>query len=158
MDEFINEETFLSVRKELDKFRQTLSEDIIKKTYFSSENDCYLVEEKWYKELLESFKEYDNGKSANKFNENFNYIKLLPEYDSEYINDFSVILEYLKKNVKLKLVSRKFLELIYDEESLENDKYMKYYSGNNKLIIEYKENISNKALLIIDPLNFLKDS
>ena len=56
----------------------------------------------------------------------------------------------------MKLLNRTFFESIYEEEDLKYFKKIKYYSGNNKLIIEYKGNNENKALLLINPLKEIK--
>ena len=64
MEYFMNKETFLSIKEELENFRKTLSDDI-KKDFISSGNDCYLVEATWYNKLYESFKKF-NGSIINK--------------------------------------------------------------------------------------------
>jgi hypothetical protein len=54
------------------------------------------------------------------------------------------------------------MEYIYDKKDLIEENYIKYYSGNNKLIIEYKENgkikesNDHKALFIINPFDLSK--
>ena len=43
------------------------------------------------------------------------------------------------------------LELLYDKDILKNHNQVSYFSGNTKIIIEYKEK-QNNALLLINPL------
>ena len=91
-------------------------------------------------------------KKNNKFNDDYDFSELIKD-DPEFINDFSSIINNLKNNKKLKLVSKIFIEKIYEYDDIKDEKYIKYYSGNNKLIIKYKTEEEDKALLIINPLN-----
>ena len=40
----------------------------------------------------------------------------------------------------LKLVPKQLIKTLYEENSLKQCNCVKYYTGNNKLIIEYKDN------------------
>ena len=149
----MDEKTFIKIINERNKIRSELNEKLKNKSFSICEEECYLIEESWDKDLNENFKEYKNG---NFNNENYDYNELIPEDGPEFINNIESIINFIKKNEKLKLISRKSIELIYDEEFLNDFNLIKYYSGNNKLIIEYindEDDDDNKSLLLIDPLN-----
>ena len=68
-----------------------------------------------------------------------------------FINDLYSIIEYINNKKNIKFISKKLLELIYNRNDLKEHHYIKYYAGNNTLIVEYEND--NKAILFIDPLN-----
>ena len=70
---------------------------------------------------------------------------------TEFLDDISSILDCLSKKIKIKFISIKLIELIYDRKILKNHNQISFYSGNNKIIIEYKEKPDN-ALLLENPL------
>ena len=111
----------------------------------------YLIEENWADNLEQGFNKYKNLKENNELIQDFDYYDLLPQEDPDIINDFSSILEEITNDKKILCISKKLFELIYDKNDLKDYHYIKYYSGNNKLIIEYEND--NKAILLIDPLN-----
>ena len=63
-------------------------------------------------------------------------------------------MEILGKASNLKLISKKFVQLLYPEELFLKNNSVKYYAGNNRLIIEFKNESNNisDVLLIINPL------
>ena len=147
----MEEDKFNSIINEYYDFRTSLSDNINNSSISLNNELCYLIEENWFDNLKEGFNEYKNLKKRNKLSENFDYYDLLPEIDPKFINNFSIILKSIKDNKKLRCISKKLLELIYDKNDLKDYNYIKYYSGNNKLIIEYEND--NKAILLIDPFN-----
>ena len=150
-DECMDEEQFISIKNEFYKFREQLSKNI-KKTFISSKEGCYLIEDSCIKELEEGFNDYELLKRENKIDEKFDYDDFIPE-DFTFINDFSSVINCLKSKKKFKLISKQLLEEIYDEDFLKEKNCIKYYSGKNKLLIEFKDKVENKSILIIDPLN-----
>ena len=158
----MDEETFISLSSEYYIFRKQLVKNLKTPKITIEPKDCYLIEESWINDIINSFNKYDNLKKQKRVNHNFNFINWLPENDPEFINDIPSILNCIKNNKKFKLVSKNFMEYIYDKKDLIEENYIKYYSGNNKLIIEYKENgkikenNDHKALLIINPCDLSK--
>ena len=55
-------------------------------------------------------------------------------------------------------LERNLIELMGFNNIIKNYNNVLYYGGNGKLIIEYKNNIENKSLLIINPKNQLKEN
>ena len=158
----MDEETFISLSSEYYVFRKQFVKNLKSSKISIDPKDCYLIEESWLNDIIKSFDKYDNLKKQKRVNHNFNFINWLPENDPEFINDIPSILNCIKNNKKFKLVSKNMMEYIYDKKDLVDENYIKYYSGKNKLIIEYKEkgkikeNNDNKALFIINPSDLSK--
>ena len=154
-EKHMNKEDFISIKKEFYKFKEELSESI-KKCYTSTSlEEFYLIEGSCIKELEGSFNGYNKLERENKIDEIENFADFLPDF--KFINDFSSVINYLKSDLNndkiFKLISKNIFEYIYDEEYLKKQKCIKYYSRENKLLIEYKDEIENKLILINDPLN-----
>ena len=158
----MDEETFISLSSEYYVFRKQFVKNLKSSKISIDPKDCYLIEESWLNDIIKSFDKYDNLKKQKRVNHNFNFINWLPENDPEFINDIPSILNCIKNNKKFKLVSKNMMEYIYDKKDLVDENYIKYYSGKNKLIIEYKEkgkikeNNDNKSLFIINPSDLSK--
>ena len=152
-EEFMDEENFISIKNEFYKFREELSKNIKKSWISLSIEECYLIEGSWIEELEKGINDYENQKKKNIINEGYNYNSFLPNEEFEFINSFSSAINCLKNNKKFKLINKKLLGNIYDEEFLKEQNCIKYYSGKNKLLIEYRDKTENKSILIIDPLN-----
>ena len=139
----MDKETFIKIINERKKFRSDLKKKLQKKSFSFCEGDCYLIEESWDKNLNEKIVEYAHE-------ENEDYEEFIPP---KFINNIESIINYIKTNKNLKLISKKSIVLIYGKKSLKNNNLIKYYSGNNKLIIEYLNDEDYKSILLIDPLN-----
>ena len=145
----MDEEDFKKIVKEYNSFKQKLSEDVKSSSIKSGE--CYIIEDYWIEEFENSIKNYHNNK--NKIIKD--YSDYIPDYITN-INYFSTIINYLQNDKKFEFVNKKLLYSSYEQDDLESDIIAKYYSGNNKLIIELKDDKANKnnnSLLLIDPLN-----
>jgi len=147
----MEEEEYNRIKKEYNNFRKRFSDNIENSSISLNNEVCYLIEENWADNLKQGFNKYKNLKENNELIQDFDYYDLLPQEDPDFINDFSSILEEITNNKKIQCISKKLFELIYDKNNLKDYHYIKYYSGNNKLIIEYEND--NKAILLIDPLN-----
>ena len=153
----MDEESFIKIINDYYNFRDQLTKNIENSSISMNNEDCYLIEESWHNILIDYFDKYDNYKKNNIIDKNEDYFNFIPELEEQiFINKFSSLINCLRKNVKMKLLNRTFFESIYEEEDLKYFKKIKYYSGNNKLIIEYKGNNENKALLLINPLKEIK--
>ena len=150
-DKHMEEEKYISIMSEYYDFRSFFSDNINNPTLSLKNEDCYLIEGNWIDDLKRGFNKYKNLKKTNELNKNFNYCDLIPETQPNFINDIFSILDFIKNNKNFKFTSKKLLEIIYNNNHLKNHHYIKYYSGNDKLIIEYEND--NKAILFINPLN-----
>ena len=131
-DDYMDEEQFILIKNEFDKFREQLSKNIKKNSISLSEEGCYLIESSCIEELEEGFNGYDIIKKANRIDEIDDFDQFIPE-DFIFVNDFFSVINCLKSNKKLKLISKKLIEEIYDEDFLNEQNCIKYYSGKNKL-------------------------
>ena len=145
----MDEEDFNIIIKEYNSFKQKLSEDVKSSSIKSGE--CYIIEDYWTEEFENSIKNYHENK--NKIGKD--YSDYIPDYITN-INYFSTIINYLQNDKKFEFVSKNLLYSSYEQDDLESDIIAKYFSGNNKLIIELKDdkdNKNNNSLLLIVPLN-----
>jgi len=120
-------------------FREKLSKNINNSEFKIECEECFLIEESLNNELIKYFENNDNIQDKNAFGNIQSYI----------INDFPSTLYCLYKNKKINLISKKLIESIFNNDDLKDLIGVKYYCGNNKLIIEYKD---TKALLLNEPL------
>ena len=142
----MDEEDFKLIIEEYNSYKQKLLGDI--KSSFIESEDFYLIEDYWIDEFKNSINNYNNKKVKD-------FSVFIPDYITN-INNFSTIINCLQNNIKFAIVSKKLLESSYDVDDLKSDISIKYYSGNNKLIIELKddkENKNNNSILLIDPMN-----
>ena len=145
----MDEDDFKKIINEFCSFENKFSEDINSSSIKSG--NCYLIEEYW----IDEFKNSINNYNKNKNKKVKDHSEFIPDYIT-MINFFSTIINYLQNNKKFGFVSKKLLEYSYEEDDLKSDICSKYYTGNNKLIIELKDdkdNKNNNSILLIDPLN-----
>ena len=132
--------------KEYKMFKNSLKNKVKSKVSIITANYCYLIKEGWY----DGFHELINCKKLEK-NKNNNIKLALKNEQPEFIDDISSALDCLNNKAKIKFMSIKILELIYDKNILKDHNQISFCSGNNKIIIEYKDKQDN-ALFIVNPL------
>ena len=117
-----------------------------KSLFTQNSEDCYLIEENYInKNMFNDIPKCFDEKRK------FNFIH---KNETIFINTFKSIIEHIIKGKKLKIINKKFAEFFLDNrDHLKNIPIIKYYAGNNQLIIEYKDKKDDKALLIINPLD-----
>ena len=148
----MDEESYISMKNDYYNFREELEKKIKSPSISMNNEDSYLIEESWHNQLLDYFGKYDTLKEQGKINRNTDFLDYLPELEGEFINKFSEIINCVKENKKMKLINHELIKSIYEEDDLNEQYIIKYYTGNNKIIIECK-NDDKKALLIVNPLN-----
>ena len=117
----------------------------IKNQEISTRDDCFLIEKNdWERFIYNKINPY-NLKNNNNI---INIQKKVPEF----IENFSSALTILKNNNKIKLVKKDLIVYLYEDNNLKYCKTINYYCGNKKLLIEFNENYSCMALLILNPL------
>jgi len=116
------------------------------------DNECYLIENKWYKELEKAIRDCENTKNKDRKQK-----VSLPQQFPEFINDINKAIELLKSNNEPKLISKNVLLSIYNNKNLKNANLVKHISGFNNLIIIFKEKENNNGLLLFGPLDEKKD-
>jgi len=135
--------------KEFNSFEYSLKFKIKSTLVLYGTNYCYLIKEKWYNKINNLI----NNKKNNQLDGNKdNIIQLsLQNEQPEFLDDISSVLDCLGNKIKIKLISIKLLELVYDKNILNAHNQISFNSGNNKIIFEYKERPDN-ALLLLNPL------
>ena len=150
----MDEGNFNIVMREFYRFKQKLISKIkgnIDNNKLLSWEDCYIINENWNNKLEKCFIQYKAIEEQNKLNTLLEYNLSINEVP-EIIANFTKIISHINSNNKFKLFSKSLLEYLYSKNDLKNCNYAKYFTGNNKIIIEFQRKDEDKALLLIDPL------
>ena len=155
----MNEKYYISIKDAFFNFKDELTKDIESSSISMKNKDCYLIEESWHNEFINNYDKYLENKTNKKIKKikKKDFLDFLPEILPEFINNFSSIINCLSNNRKMIMISSNLFELIesiYEKE--ENEliyNKIKYYSGNKKLIIKFKDNDNNKVLLLNNHIN-----
>ena len=151
----IDDGTFMN---EFKTFRTTFETRIKKNNITYYDNDCYLIENRWYNELEKNVKisEKINSqfpKNNGVYSRNISNPKVsFPKGSPIFINEINKAIEYLKSNNKPQLISTKIMSKIIKKEDLNNKKVVKYFPGFNNLIIIFIGNEYNNGLFLFNPL------
>ena len=154
----MNEKNITKIITEFNSFRENLINDVKdkSKTKLIKNKECILIKEDWHNEfskIIDKCKNNNNKEEINKEIQKFIYNK-----KPEIFNDIESVINCLKNLFKFNLVSFNLINIAYNNSiNLNNINRAHYYTGNNKLIIEYKENEVNNAILFINPLEAIYD-
>ena len=137
------------------EFKTSLNKEINNNnSKFNSNNECYCIKEDWYNKFEQQINDINTKKNLSKDTKS-NLIRLfLSKNSPEFINDISSAINVLENRENIKLISKNFVHSSFSPEFYFKFNSVKYYAGNNRLIIKFKiENseLSN-ILLIINPL------
>ena len=128
-------ENNISIKNDFFEFTEELFQQI-EETEISLDNEiCYLIKESWIKKFIN-----DKNKIDIKF--------------PQFLYDFKDIISCIRDNQKFNFVKKQFINNYYSEKELKNTKFIKYYTGNNNIIIEFEKNKEKRALMI---RNFTKE-
>ena len=141
--------SFNSISQKYKEFRKTLENRIIQNFPSLNNKECYLINNSWYKEFSNNINSY--GKFKNLYSSKYNYKNFLPKNPPKFLEDIDSAIDYLKTD-KFKLISKKLIYLIFKENDLKNINLVNYYSGYNKIIIEFLGEEKINALLMKNPL------
>ena len=142
----MDEEFIAKLAHLYNSFRNTLESKIKDKKISFNNDECYLI------------KDYDN--KLNKIIQNYELYRKYKRYSFEsscslpeppdFINSISSMIDCLKNYTNYKLIQKEVILLINDKNKLNNNKgqLVKYYTGNNKIIIEFNPKSEHKALLL----------
>jgi len=145
------------INKIIDKyksFRQNLEEQINNNQIDLQNKECYLIKDNWDNALNRSINSYKSPQKS-KYTRNASSTFTLPQQNPEFINDISSFIEYVNKRNKFILISKEFIDLVNEKLNLNlsKNKIVKYYTGKDKLIIEYQDRNENNAILINHPFS-----
>ena len=122
-------ENNISIKNDFFEFTEDIFQQI-EETEISLDNEtCYLIKESWINKFIN-----DKNKIDIKF--------------PQFLYDFKDIISCIRENQKFNFVKKQFINNYYSEKELKNTKFIKYYTGNNNIIIEFEKDKENKALLI----------
>ena len=128
-------ENNISIKNDFFEFTEELFQQI-EETEISLDNEiCYLIKESWINKFIN-----DKNKIDIKF--------------PQFLYDFKDIISCIRENQKFNFVKKQFINNYYSEKELKNTKFIKYYTGNNNIIIEFEKNKEKRALMI---RNFTKE-
>ena len=119
----MNDYNSSEIIKSFNNFRKLLEASINnnKNNISSNDNECYLVDNKWYNELEKNIRDYENLK-----NKNSKQKVCLPQQFPVFINDIDKAIELLKSNNEPKLISKNVknvLHSVYKNENLKKCKH-----------------------------------
>ena len=129
------EEDIISQKEKYYSFRNELEKKVSNKLISTYNHGCYLIKESWIEEFI-------------KLSENAQ----LPKKNPEILGDISSIVNCLKNKAILKLVNQELMEFVFKDskdELIRNKCF--YYTGKNKLIIEYTLKNEMNGILLVEP-------
>ena len=145
-----------NIIQEFLNFKTNLKKEILNNTNLKSNysNECYYIKEDWFNDLEDFVSETISKKNIKKEVKNDIIKNYLDKNKPEFINDISSAINNLEKGINLKIITNKIINAAYKKELLKY-KSVKYYAGNNKLLIEFTKNSGSstifKTLIIINP-------
>ena len=109
----MNDAFFNKLRESFTHFRNLLESRIENNIPSYKDNDCYLIDNKWYNELEKIFKDYENSNYKNREQK-----MSFPQQFPDFIYDINKAIELFKSNNEPELISKKVLDSIYKEKNL----------------------------------------
>jgi len=122
---------------EYDDFRYFLKNDL-KNQNEINQGSCYIIDENWINNLENCIDIF--YKTNNKFS--------FPSQNPKIINSFSELIDFIQNNQKFDYINHSLID--YKYRNLKKNE-IKYFIGNNKIIIDFNDYRENKALLIDNP-------
>ena len=136
----MNEQSFLQIKKQCENFINELEKNIKNNNIKLYNKESYIIKDSWINDYFQYNNNIGSETSFTKSNK-----------DPEIIKDISSAINCLKNNTKFKIISKQLMTSIFNYNELNKYKSINYHTGNNKIIIEYKEIDENKCLLLINP-------
>ena len=136
-----------SLIQEYYKWKSKITNSINSSQIILYSEDYCICEESFINEFEDLLKNYMNRKNYNP-----NIGIQFPKIDKIFINNFNQIISKLQNNIKLRLINLSTINIMYNKNAQQNLPVVKFYAGNKRIIIEFKENKDNKALLLINSL------
>ena len=137
-----------NLKNEFNIFKKNY-EKKLKDKLILNDNEYYLIDNSWLKTLSGIFLGNKSKKDQK---------EILSKNLPIFFFNIEKIIEFLsiKKN-KLALISKSFINLIYEEHKFKKDNIVNIYLGYNSLIIEFPEEKVNDILLISNPLETIRN-
>ena len=137
-------DNYNKISHEFINFKTNLNNEINNSNWKNSVfNECYCIKEKWYIEFEQQINEINTKKNISKDTKN-NLIKIFfVKNKPEFINDISTAINILENKSNIKLLSKSFVHSLDLAKINLKCNSVKYYAGNKKLIIEFKNENSD---------------
>ena len=141
------------LKEKYNKFKQKLQSDI-KNRVITNLKECYLIKKKWDTDISNIFNSNIGGNDTRRRYRNSNLGNnsvSLPNDPPEFINDFNSFFECLESREKIIFENCDLINSIKKKYSIRvNYKKMKYYAGNNKIILEPQNFGNTYEILLIE--------
>ena len=151
----MNKSEIISFKEKYNYFKKELEHNILLKEILLYNKECYLIKKSWLDEFIEEVNHYDeNGNNSKSEYSKINSVISLPKNNPEIINNISSVIELLNNGCEFKLVNKELIEFIFinNKDELRRNNYIYYYTGNNRIIMEFKARNEYYALLFFGPL------
>lgn len=148
-------------KEQYNSFQESIEKKIKEQKLSYQINECFLINNSLVKQIKTKFNQYDKNKTSKRKKDDITQtVLILPNKESEIINNKSSAIQFFQKEYNLKLIAKNVLESLYDSKLLMYNT-INYFAGYNKLIIEYKEENSNNvnnSLLLINPFQLINNN
>ena len=138
----MNEDIFINLKEIYFNFREELQKHIYNPTFFSDDENYYLIDDFWERDFIVCINIYKkNGKL------------FIPNFPN-FINDITSFIKNIRANKNCKLICKNVLYEFYKdnyENELKKINSIKYYAGYGKLIIQFNNTREKDSLLIVNP-------
>ena len=147
----MTEQEIDDIKEKYESFENELKDKMKDKQICKFNKECYLINECWINDFNNSYELYQNSKKHksryNKTNTSFS----LPKKNPEFLNDIASIIDYVKNGNKFIPVNKELMEFVFknNKKELTKNNFIYYYTGNNKIIMEFRTRNENNALLLL---------
>ena len=150
---------YSKISHEFITFKTNINNEITNANYSknNAKNECYYIKEKLFNEIENKISEISSKKHIKQESKIIIIKQLLTKNSQDIINDISSAIKNLESNSNLKLINKNMISFCFEKNFVLNLNSVKYYAGNNKLIIEFNKSDLSNILLIINPLKNLSE-
>ena len=150
---------YSKIIREFISFKTNINKEISNANYSKNitKNECFYIKEKLFNEIEEKITQLNNKKNTSQEVKMNIFKQFIQNNNQDIINDISSAINNLENNSNLKLINKNIISSCYEKNFVLNLNSVKYYAGNNKLIIEFNKSDLSNILLIIKPLEKLSE-
>ena len=151
----MNEKLYFEIKNKYLNFSENFPKNIQKSLKINESQDFYLIEDSWIVKLKDIFEDYNknNNENKNEIRKEFNYLSFFQKNCPKFINSFSAAVNYLKNEKHFKIISKELIDAAYSKKDLNLNNFITFFTGNNKLLIAFKDNNHYKSILLLNALD-----
>ena len=152
----MDQQSISNLKKIYNLFRNDLEKKIKdEKLSFNNYGTSYLIKDTFINEFNKICNKYSSQIFHKYKNQYTTSSSSLTNENIEFINNISSIITCIKNNINCIIVKKNFIEYFYKNKyELTNNNNINYYTGNNKIIIEFKNPSEKKDILINNQLDY----